>query len=103
MPEAFGIIHKENVPYSYYEGAQIRPSTYVGWSADKMYAFLVMLYYDHIDFIEWTQYWLASGYGIQGAATKAGQWPFSTSVWTWQFKIYGYADQHFDSYNQITP
>ena len=104
FPEAFGIIHRENVDLNDYIAASMRPSAFVGWSADKWIAFLNGTYinYDHVNFISFIQTdMLLNGDGIQAAITWANSqsgtfWSFN---WLNAMKVYGFSDLHFGQYN----
>jgi hypothetical protein len=100
LPESFGVIHRPNVDLNDYTSASMRPSAFVGWSADKYIGFLGGgVNYGHIYFIQWIEYYLATGDGIQQAITDAASQPDVGFVWTSQFKVYGFADLHFGQYN----
>ena len=101
LPEAFGIIHKEDVPGTYYDAAALRPSAFVGWTANKYIAFLnVSYFYDHIHFIQHIEYFLEQGDGIKTAVNLAGQQPDVDWLWTSQFKVFGYGDLSFWAFNR---
>jgi hypothetical protein len=73
LPEAFGIIHKENVLGIDYYNASLRPFAFVGWTASKWIGVLQSsINYGHIYFIQNIEYWLATGYGIKDAVDMAG-------------------------------
>ena len=100
LPEAFGVIHKEDVPGYYYSYAALRPSAFVGWTADKYIAFFNASYfYDHIYFIQHVEYFLAQGDGIKDSIILAGQQPDVGWIWTSQFKVFGYGDLSFWAFN----
>ncbi|MGH7989150.1 MAG: hypothetical protein ACREDS_03005, partial [Limisphaerales bacterium] len=104
LPESFGILHREVFDLDDYTYASLRPSAFVGWSADKWITFLDGTYinYDHVNFISHIQYdMLANGDGIQDAINYAASqpdvhWAF---VWLNQMKVYGFYDLHFGQYN----
>jgi hypothetical protein len=100
LPEAFGIIHTENVPGINYYNASVRPSAFGGWTADKYVGILSGgVNYDHIHFIQWIQYYLALGDGIHDAVVHAGGMPDTYGLNTSQFKVYGYWDLSFWAFN----
>jgi hypothetical protein len=102
LPEAFGIIHKENVPGINYYNASKRPSAFVGWTADKNVGFFSSaVNYDHVRFIIWIQYYLALGEGIHDAITHAGQMPDVNQAFVnvKEMKVYGYWDLSFWAFN----
>jgi hypothetical protein len=104
LPEAFGIIHKPITDVDYYAGASIRPSAFVGWSANKYVSLLFTPYinYAHVNFISHIQtQMLAFGWGLQESIDFAANqpdvyWPF---IWTGQFKVFGFTDLHYGQYN----
>ena len=102
LPESFGIIHRENVPDIDYYNASLRPSAFVGWSADKYVGFFGnSLNYDHVHFIQWIQYdMLANGEGIKAAINYAAGQPDVTDVETSQFKVFGDWQLSFGAFNQ---
>jgi len=101
LPEAFGIIHKPIDDMSYYTGASIRPSAFVGWDADKNIGIPGGLFYSHVNFIVHIQYdMIANGDGIEPAiAWAAGQPDVSWWLWTSELQVFGFTDLHFGQYN----
>jgi hypothetical protein len=104
LPEAFGILHRKVTDLDDYTYASLRPSAFVGWSADKWITFLFGSYinYDHVRFIGWIQYdMLANGDGIQAAIDFAARQPdvFWAFNWVNQMEVFGYYDLHFGQYN----
>ena len=101
LPEAFGIIHRENVPAVDYANASMRMSAFAGWSADKWVGFLngSAANYGHIHFIQWIQYYLAVGDTIKAAKDHAAGMPDVTFVSTGQLKIFGCWDLTFWAQN----
>lgn len=94
LPEAFGILHRENVSADEYNAAGLRRSAFVGWSAKKYITlFGIWINYDHVNFIVHIQdEMILNGVGIKEAVDRAARypdvhWPF---IWTSQMKVYGY-------------
>jgi hypothetical protein len=101
LPESFGIAHKENVPRQEYADAGLRMQAFCGWSADKYVGFINggAINYDHVHFIQWIQYFLASGETIKQAVTDAGRQPDVIWVNKDEFKIFGCWDLTFYAQN----
>jgi hypothetical protein len=101
LPESFGIIHQENVPGSYYADASLRPSAFAGWSAEKYAGFFdgATVNFDHIQFIQLIQEYMALGNGIKTSVNIAGGMPQCQWVMSSQFKIYGCWDLTFWAFN----
>ncbi len=105
LPESFGILHRKVTDLDDYTSASLRPSAFVGWSADKWITFLdgIYLNYSHVNFISHIQLEMfLYGNGIQTAVSNAAQnysdvsWAF---VWLNQMQVFGYYDLHFGQYN----
>ena len=103
LPEAFGILHREVFDLDEYTAASLRPSAFVGWSADKWITFLwgIYLNYDHVYFIQHIQIQMLLGWGLQESIDYAAHapdvhWAF---VWLNQMQVYGYYDLHIGQYN----
>ena len=103
LPEAFGIIHEENLPIDPYAAAAIRPSAFVGWDKDANIAFLGGMFSTHISFIQEIQIHMNPALyneGIESAIHSAAnsfdvQWtPYAT-----HFKVFGFGDLHYFQYN----
>jgi hypothetical protein len=101
LPEAFGIIHKQNVPIDYYTAASIRPSAFVGWDADKTVSFFWgTLFYSHVNFISHIQTQMLLGWGLQESIDYAANAPdVSWFLWTSQLEVFGWNGLHFGQYN----
>jgi hypothetical protein len=107
LPEAFGIIHKKNVPIDNYIDASIRPSAFVGWDANKTVGFFWgSLFYSHVNFIVHIQQEMMgsglSGYPqpIKQAIDNAANYPdVSWILWTSQLEVFGYAGLYLGQYN----
>lgn len=102
LPEAFGIIHKENVPATDYINASMRFSAFAGWSADKWVGFLngSAANYDHIHFIEYIQLELfMNGRGLKEAIRYAGLYPGLQFIKASEMKVFGLWDLNFWSFN----
>jgi hypothetical protein len=105
LPESFGIIHRNVTDLNDYTYASLRPSAFVGWSANKWITILFGTYinYDHVNFISHIQTeMLLYGNGIQTAVSNAAE-NYSDVTWafTWlnQMEVFGYYDLHFSQYN----
>lgn len=104
LPEAFGILHREGVSLDEYQAAAMRPSAFVGWSADKYIAFLfgLVINYSHVNFIVHIQTEMTlNGVGIKEAVTRAARYPdvHWYFLWTGQMKVYGYGGLTLGQYN----
>lgn len=103
LPEAFGILHRENVDLNDYIAASMRPSAFAGWHAEKWIDFLNGSYinYDHVNFITAVQTEMALGNGIHDAIHNAATgWNVVFSFnWVNQMGVYGFWDLHFGQYN----
>ena len=101
LPEALGMIHRENVDGSDYANASMRYSAFVGWPADKMIGFLSgggYISYDHVNYIVNIQTWMLLGQPIKQAissAAAASGGSFSAS----SLKVYGYWGLGFGTQN----
>lgn len=101
LPEAFGIIHQENVPSIDYYNASLRPSAFVGWTADKWIGYNIGndINYDHVNFITFMQLdMLQNGDSINGAKSYAASL-VQYGVVTSEFKIFGCWDLAFGAFN----
>jgi hypothetical protein len=102
LPEAFGILHKQNVQQIDYYNASLRPSAFCGWSSDKAVAFISghALNYDHVNFINHIQFdMLNNGAGIHAAINYAAGQPDVVTVITSQFMCYGCWTLTFGAFN----
>jgi hypothetical protein len=102
LPEAFGILHKENVPLADYGNASVRPSCFCGWTSAKAVGFMMSggINYDHVNFISHIQedmllYGGTIGQGYDYACSQ----PDVVSILTSQFKIFGCRDITFGAFN----
>ena len=102
LPEAFGMLHREKVPFQDYDNAGMRPSAFGGWSADKWVGVLngSVLNYQHVYFIQHIVQFLGFGDGIKDAVKHAGGQPDVSLINSDEFKVYGYWDLTFGAYNQ---
>jgi hypothetical protein len=101
LPEAFGMIHRENVPYSDYGNASMRYSAFVGWPQDKMIGLLNGSGYvslPHVSFITQIQTWMLLGQDIKTAIRSAAG---GSSSWFGadDLKVYGYWGLGFGTQN----
>jgi hypothetical protein len=102
MPEAFGIIHKENVSLTDYGNASMRPSCFCGWTEDKWVGNNLgnNVNYDHVNYISHIQEsMILFGSTIGAAIDYAASQPDVTSIFTSEFKIYGCRDISFGAFN----
>jgi hypothetical protein len=102
LPEAFGILHKENVDVMDYYYASMRPSAFCGWTATKYVGFILghSINYDHVNFISHIQEdMLLNGASIGDAIRYAAGKPDVTSVFTSEFKLFGCSDVTIGSNN----
>jgi hypothetical protein len=102
MPEAFGIRHQENVSSMDYYNDSLRPSAFVGWSAEKYIAYIAnhTINYDHVNFIQFIQdNMLLYGKTIADAKSNAARQIPPGVIFTSQLKIFGCPDETFGGYN----
>ena len=102
LPEAFGIIHQENVPSIDYLNASLRPSAFCGWTADKVIGYNIgnTINYDHVYFITYIQTdMLLNGATINAAKAYAANLTPTGTVVTSEFKIFGCWDLTFGAFN----
>jgi hypothetical protein len=104
MPEAFGIIHRENVPSINYLNASLRPSCYCGWNDDKSIDYISgsAINYGHVSFISDIQTdMLLNSATISLAIIYAENDPAVTDTFntTYDFKVFGCWDVTFGSNN----
>lgn len=101
--DSFGIKHDPDVPSGYYSDASIRPSAFVGWSADKWINFLSgsAVNYDHINFINDLQKEMVINHRtIREAIDNAANYPDVHSlINTSELKVFGYSDLSFTAFN----
>jgi len=85
----------------YYADASLRPSAFAGWSAEKYAGFFdgATVNFDHIQFIQLIQEYMALGNGIKTSVNIAGGMPQCQWVMSSQFKIYGCWDLTFWAFN----
>jgi len=102
MPEAFGILHREDVPFDDYANSSTRFSAYAGWPKDKMIGLLDGRYpnYDHVHFMQWIQFeMMMYGRGIKQAIRNASHYPDVHGFGEEDMKVYGYWGLTIGSYN----
>ena len=104
LPEAFGILHRENVDLNDYIAASMRPSAFAGWNAEKWIDLFdgYAINYQHVNFINYVQMeMLLYGNGIHDAIHNAAtHWDvFFSFNWINQMEVYGFWDLHFGQYN----
>lgn len=100
LPEAFGIIPKENLKLEAYDYSAVRPSTFVGWNDSPAAAFddhsILM---DHVYFIQNFQYLWSTGLGVRAALDQAKDSPLSTAINPKNLTVFGYKDLGPNQYN----
>lgn len=97
--EAFGIIHKENIPIEDYTSSSTRPSVYLGWNTDIAIAVAGSILSDHWNFIQYFQQQWALGDGVKEAINNASHRP-GVSIHRKALKIFGYSDLHVNEFNR---
>ncbi len=103
IPEAFGIIHKENVPGGNYTDSSLRYSAYAGWPNDKSIGILSGRYpnYNHINYILHLETeMILYGRGIKDAAIRACHYNDVSGIGEKDLKVYGYWDLTIGAFNQ---
>lgn len=104
LPEAFGIIHRENLSIDPYADAGIRPSAFAGWDKTAKVGALGSEFSWHIAFIQEIQIHMnpAMPYnnGIKSAIHYAA-WSFDVNTPSYEnhFKVFGFGDLHYYQYN----
>ena len=73
LPEALGVIQKENLPHTHYDNAGLRRSAFVGWNKSPAGGYANHLVdTDHWKFIQNFQYlWLTTGRGLRQCLNDA--------------------------------
>lgn len=72
LPEAFGIIHRENVPIGDYVDAALTPGAFVGWNDKQKAGILGASLLDNAHFLQHFQYeWAGNGRGVSAALDAA--------------------------------
>jgi hypothetical protein len=103
LPEAFGIMHQENLPIDPYAAASIRPSAFAGWDKDMRIAWLGGEFYDHVKFIQEIQIHMDPSIyseGIHSAIhSAANALDVQEPYYETHFKVFGFGDLHFFQYN----
>jgi hypothetical protein len=101
LPEAFGILHKENVSLTDYYNASMRPSCFCGWAADKAVGFIVSggINYDHVNFVSHIEEDMLMGASIGDAYNYSCSQSDVVTILTSEFKIFGSRDLSFGAYN----
>jgi hypothetical protein len=100
LPESFGIIHKENVPGSYYTDASLRPSAFAGWNDDKAAGFANTIIADHPNYFIHFQYQWTIGDGVKAAFNHAAGYPDVQFLSTGPLKVFGNWDLGVDAFNR---
>lgn len=93
LPEAFGILHRENVPFDDYVNSSTRFSAYVGWPKEKAIGLMNARYpnYDHVNFMAWIQFEMMTyGNGVKQAIRNASHYPNVHWFGEDDLKVYGY-------------
>ena len=109
LPEAFGIVRQENLPFEYYVNSGERYSAFVGWNKNPTIGFTGHLVNpDHWKFIKNFQYlWFTSGNGLRqcldDATGKTGvQCPEGpNNVNPKDLTVYGYRNLGPNQYNGL--
>jgi hypothetical protein len=103
LPEAFGIIHRENLPIDPYADAAIRPSAFAGWDKQASIGFLGTEFSWHIAFIQEIQIHMNPSIyneGIKSAIHSAANSPdVNSPSYETHFKVFGFGDLHYYQYN----
>jgi len=100
LPESFGVIHKENVPGSYYADASLRPSAFAGWNDDKAAGFANTIIVDHPNYFQHFQYQWTIGDGVKAAFNHAAGYPDVQFLSTGQLKVFGNWDLGVNAFNR---
>lgn len=101
LPEAFGMLHRENIDGVDYANASMRYSAFVGWPEDKMIGLLNGNGYvslPHVSFIAQIQTWMLLGQDIKTAIRSAAS---GSSSWFGanDLKVYGFWGLGFGTQN----
>jgi hypothetical protein len=104
LPEAFGIIHRENLPIDPYAAAAIRPSAFAGWDKTASVGALGSEFPWHIAFIQEIQIHMNPGLpynqGIKTAIYYAARsFDVNRPEYADHFKVMGFGDLHYFQYN----
>ncbi len=89
FPEAFGIIHKENVTGDYYYNASLRPSAFCGWNDDKVIAVANSVNTSHPNYVLHFMYQWSQGIGVKQALINAKDLPDDTNINTDKLIVFG--------------
>ena len=105
LPEAFGIQHRENIPYDDYYYASARPQAFVGWPKDQGIGFLQNNGYinvSHVNFMLHIQFEMTFyGRGVKTAIRNASHYFDTFGVYGEEnLKVYGYWGLLFGQANQ---
>lgn len=101
LPESFGILHKEDVPTSYYFNAAMRMSAFAGWSEDKYIGLWGnAVNYPHVHLFTIMQMYMGLGQGIKQAKNSAAASGQTTGSNPNELKIFGAMDLTFWGHNQ---
>lgn len=71
LPEAFGIIHRENVPSEYYVDAGLTPAAFVGWNDKNAAGVLNSVLTDNVYFLQHFQWEWSQSYGVRESLRRA--------------------------------
>jgi hypothetical protein len=101
LPEAFGVLHKEDVQYNFYGDNSLRPNTFVGWKNEVAIAFASSISTDHVNFWSHFQFGWLTGMDVKGALNYASGQPdvgigFSYS----DIIVFGYWGLKINAYNR---
>lgn len=71
LPEAFGIIHRENVPGIDYVNAALTPGAFIGWNKKQSASVISSTLLDNARFLQHFQYEWLTGHGVSEALDRA--------------------------------
>ena len=101
FPEAFGIVHKENLSEDYYIASAERPSAFVGSNKSPSIAYANSINTDHWKFINNFQFRWATGEGLRSALDNANNGPlnYNVDVNPADLTVFGYKNLHVNQAN----
>jgi hypothetical protein len=101
LPEAFGVVHRENVDAAYYANAALTPAAFVGWSHEKAAGVLSSTVLDNAFYLQHFLLEWANGYGVKEALDRAKEnYPDVPFINRSKLKVFGNWELRLTSFNR---
>ena len=97
FPEAFGIVHKENLTADYYNASGERASAFIGWNKSPAAAYANSAAVNHVHYIQNFLYLWQTGNAIRQALDLAKDGPLvhNTGINPNHLTVFGYKDLYY--------